>query len=146
MGIVLSWSVFSIVLFGIIGYVIGFRAAEPVLEGIVGTAGALVVGSVASVAAVAVLLHLPWERLSLGWLWSADGYVKRTLIWACGCIVASGVLGGALGYAAGFRTAQPIYDMLAVVGTIVIAIFVAVAVILVVIALNRASQRQGRRY
>ena len=141
MSIVLSWSVFSIVLFGIIGYVIGFRAAQPVLNGISGTVGTLVVGSVASVATVAVLLHLPWERLSLGWLRSAEGYVKRTLIWSCGCIVASGVLGGVLGYAAGFRTAQPIYDMLAVVGTIVIVILVAVALVLIIFALIRASQR-----
>ena len=145
MGKVLSWSVFSIVLFGIIGYVIGFRAAQPVLDGVAGTVGILVVGSVASVAAVAVLPRLRWEQLSLGWLRSAEAYVKRTLIWSCGCIVACGVLGGVLGYAAGFRTAQLIYDMLAVVGTIVIVILVAVALVLIIFALHGASQRHGRR-
>ena len=100
---VISWSVFSIVFFGIIGDVIGFRAAQPVLEGFPGKLGALVVGTLVSVGAGAILLRLPWWRLSLGWLWSGEMYVKRRLIWSCGGLVGCGLLGGLLGYFLGFE-------------------------------------------
>ena len=134
---IISWSVSSFALCTAISYLVGFRAAQPILEGFAGTVGAWVVGVPATVAAAMVLFRLPWRRLSLGWLWSGQRYVKRTLIWSCGCIVGCGLLGGLLGYFVGFQTAQPIYDILAVVGTVVIVVVVAAVLILIIFGLSR---------
>ena len=136
---VLSWSGLATVFCGIVGYVIGFRAAQPVLEGLFGAVGAIAVGIVMIGAAVLLLPRLPWKRLC--WLWSVGGDVRTTLIWSCGGIVVGGVLGSILGYAAGFRTAQLIYDMLAVVG--IIAVIGAVVLIGIGIGLRGRSQRRS---
>ena len=146
---VLGRSGLSVLLFGILGYVIGFRAAQPVLEEVTGQVGAISIGIVAIVVAVLVLrrLHLPWQRLSFRWVWQVGGDVKKTLIWSCSGIVVGGALGGILGYTAGLRTAQSIYDMLAVVGTIIILVVIFVVVVLVAlwfILLSTAESNERR--
>ena len=152
---VLGRSGLSVLLFGIVGYVIGFRAAQPVLEEITGQLGAVTFGIAAIVVAVLVLrrLRLPWQRLSLSWFWQVEGDVKKTLIWSGSGIVVGGAIGGILGYAAGLRTAQLIYDLLALVGLIVLIVVIAVVVVLAAlwfIMLSSAEsderRHRGRRY
>ena len=145
---VLARSGLSVLLFDIIGYVIGFRAAQPVLEEVTGQLGAVTIGIAAIVVAVLVLrrLRLPWQRLSLSWFWQIEGAVKKTLIWSCSGIVVGGAIGGILGYAAGLRTAQLIYDLLALVGLIVFIAIISLVMILLIIAGSRSPRRRGRRY
>ena len=145
---VLGRSGLSVLLFGILGYFIGFRAAQPVLEEFVGLLGAAAIGfAVIGVAVLALrYLHLPWQRLSLSWLWQVEGDVKKTLIWSCSGIVVGGAIGGILGYVAGLHTAQPIFDMFAVVGQITLIAILASVVILVLFAGSRNARRRSRRY
>ena len=143
---VLGRSGLSVLLFGIVGYVIGFRDAQPVLEEITGQLGAVTIGIAAIVVTALILRRLPWQRLSLSWFWQVEGDVKKTLIWSCSGIVVGGAIGGILGYAAGLHTAQLIYDMLALVGLIVLIAIISLVVILLVITGSRSPRRRGRRY
>lgn len=143
---VLARSGLSVLLFAIIGYVIGFRAAQPVLEEFIGPIGAVAVVVMTIAAGVFILPRLPRRRLSLSWLWQVGGDVRKTLIWSCSGIVVGGALGGILGYAAGLRTAQTIYDMLALVGVLALIVIISLVVILLIIAKSRRPRRRGRRY
>ena len=94
---VLGRSGLSLVLFGIVGYVIGFRAARPVLEEFIGPIGAVAVVVMTIAAGVFILPRLPRRRLSLSWLWQLGEDAKKTLIWSYSGIIAGGGLGGILG-------------------------------------------------
>ena len=159
---VLSWLGLSAALGVIFGYVIGFKAAQPVLEDFFGPLGLITVGIVALALTCLVLCQWWWrarQMVSLGslWrsLWPLAGDLKRTLIWVCCGVVVSGPLGGVLGYVSGFQTAQGIYDMAASLGMIVLAIIIVVAAVLIMFALlmnmvssdqsSRRSRRSGRR-
>ncbi len=143
MGAVLAWLAISLVASFGIGYVIGFRAARPVLEGLVGQVGAIVVAFLAVAAGVLVLrflrrFQLPWTRL-----WRVEGNLRKTLYWAGAAFAIGGGIGGFLGYTIGLQTAQSVYDLLAVLGTIAILI----GVVLVVFAIaNEKGQGRSRRY
>ena len=78
-----------------------------------------------------LLPRLPWGLLSSDLLRAVERDVRKTLIWLCAAIIVCAILSGILGYAAGFQTAQPTYDMLAVVGAIAIGIIVIGVVVLV---------------
>ncbi len=151
---VLGRSGLSALLGSIAGYFIGFRAAQPLLKEFTGPVGAISIGIAVIVLAVFILRRLPWRRLSLSWVWQVEGDVKKTLIWSCSGVAVGGALGGILGYVAGIRSAQPIYDMLDLVGTIVILVVIAVVVVVLAalwfVLVSRAAsderRHRGRRY
>ena len=138
---VLLWSVMFAATATIAGYVVGFRAAQPTLDPWTGAVGAIVVLVAAAVTAAVVLPRLPFRRIPWGALWSVEGNVRLTLLWSCVGIVVGSALGGVLGYAIGLRTAQAVYNALAVVGTIVIGIAIVAAVFMT----SMKSKRRGRR-
>ena len=140
MSTVLSWLAVGIVSGGILGVVFGFRAAQPVLEGFVGPVGAIVVVIAVIAAAVLVRPRLPWGLL---WplLWPLRG---RTLRWAGGVVIVGLGIGYILGYSIGLQVGQPVYDLLAGVGTIVVGI-VAFALVIGMVLLV-ASGQGHRRY
>ena len=146
---VLSWSGLSVVCLFIIGYVLGFRAAQPLGEKPWVVLGAITLGSV-----IIALVWLTWRymkrnrfSLSLARLWRIEGDITKTLSWACGGILVGGALGGFPGYQAGFRTAQVVYDLLAAVGVIVaMVVVVVVAVVIIVADQSNGKPTRRRRY
>ena len=157
----LSWLGLSTVLGVIFGYVIGFKAAQPVLEDFFGPLGLITVGIVALALTCLVLCQWWWRArlmVSLGSLWGSllpvAGNLRKTLIWVFCVIVAGGLLGGISGYAVGFQTAQLIYDTVASLGMIIFGIILVAVVILIIFALlshatssgQSSSRRRRRRY
>ena len=142
---VLSWSVLVALCGVIVGYVMGFWAADPVLDELYGVVGAVVVVVLLGLGAVRFLPRLRWRLLPWRWLWPIRGEVKNTLLGLCGGIVVGGAVGGALGYVAGLRTAQFISDLLAGVGVIAVVAVVIGAVALIVIGSRGKSRRRGGR-
>ena len=142
---VLGWSVLVALCGVIVGYVMGFWAADPVLDELYGVVGAVVVGILLVVGAVWVMPHLPWHMLSLRWLWPIEGDARKTFFWSCGGIVVGGALGGTLGYVAGVQTAQFIYDILAGIGVIAVVAGLIGAVVLMVVGSRGKSRRRGGR-
>ena len=118
------------------------------LEGLVGQVGAIVVVFLAVAAIVLVLRFLRGFQLPRIRLWRVEGSLRKTLYWAGAAFAVSCGIGGFLGYAIGFQTAQFVYDLLAGVGTIVIgAIVIGAAILLITAMANRQGQgRQSRRY
>ena len=148
MGAVFAWLGVGFIGSFIACYVIGFRAAQPVLEGLFGQVGAIVVVLLAAVAIVLVLRFLRRFKLPRIRLWRVEGSLRKTLYWAGASFAVSFGIGGLLGYAIGFQTAQFVYDLLAGVGTLVIgAIAIGVAILFITAMANQQGQRrQSRRY
>ena len=148
MGAVFAWLGVGFIGSFIACYVIGFRAAQPVLEGLVGQVGAIVVVFLAVTAIVLVLRFLRGFQLPRIRLWRVEGSLRKTLYWAGAAFAVSCGIGGFLGYAIGFQTAQFVYDLLAGVGAIVIgAIVIGAAILLITAMANLQGQgRQSRRY
>ena len=148
MGAVFAWLGVGFIGSFIACYVIGFRAAQPVLEGLVGQVGAIVVAFLAVAAIVLVLPFLRGFQLPRIRLWRVEGNLRKTLYWAGAAFAVSCGIGGFLGYAIGFQTAQFVYDLLAGVGTIVIVAIVIGAAILFFTAManQQGQRRQSRRY
>ena len=147
MGAVFAWLGVGFIGSFIACYVIGFRAAQPVLEGLVGQVGAIVVAFLAVAAIVLVFRFLRGFQLPRIRLWRVEGSLRKTLYWAVAAFAVSCGIGGFLGYAIGFQTAQFVYDLLAVVGTIVIVAIVIGAILLIIARANRQGRgRQSGRY
>ena len=109
---VLSWLIIATIMGVLAGAVFGVRAAQAVLEQIVGPLGAIVVALVVVAASVFIALRLPWGTLSR-WLWPIpQGIRPRT----AGAILVGLGLGGLTGYFIGLRVAQPFYDVLGYIG------------------------------
>ena len=143
---VLSWSALSALCGVIVGYFIGFRAADPVFEELYGGVGAAVVVVLLGLGAVRFLPRLQWRRLPWRWLWPIRGEVKNTLLGLCGGIVVGGAVGGGLGYAAGLNTAQFVSDGLAVIGIVAFVAGLILAVALIAANSRGKSRRRGGRY
>ena len=146
---VLAWFGVSLIFGGIVGYFVGFRAAQPVgggfaAFGIVVAAIAVIAGSVLSRS----LLRKGWRRISNGLFGPMSGDRRRNLTWVGVAVAGGGVIGGVLGYLIGLQTAQPILDMFAVLGVIVLYTLIAVTVIVVLIAMikGRPPRRWRKRY
>ena len=139
---VLAWLGLFFMLGGIVGYGIGFRAAQPVLQGFIGPLGAIALLILVLVVAALVLLRRPWRRMSLSWF-SVEGDVRKTLIWSC-CGSFGGIIGYIIGYAVGIRTAQPIYDILEIVGVIFLYVVFSAVMIAIVLGVVRDSRRSSR--
>ena len=137
----LAWLAIALVLGFIAGYIVGFQAAQPVLEAITGPLGAIVVGISVIAATALVWRFLPWGRLSCDWLRPGG---SKTLIWASVAVVVGGVIGYFIGYSIGFRTAQPIYDMLAIVGYVAFGVIVIGGVVAIGIAVTKPETRRRR--
>ena len=148
MGAVFAWLGVGFIGSFLACYVIGFRAAQPVLEGLFGQVGAIVAVLLAAVAIVLVLRFLRGFKLPRIRLWRVEGSLRKTLYWAGATFVVSCGIGGFLGYAIGFQTAQFVYDLLAGLGTLVIgAIAIGVAILFITAMANQQGQRrQSRRY
>ena len=143
---VLGWSFLSALCGAIVGYFIGFRAADPVFEELYGGVGAAVVVVLLGLGAVRFLPRLQWRRLPWRWLWPIRGEVKNTLLGLCGGIVVGGAVGGGLGYAAGLNTAQLVSDGLAVIGIVAFVAGLILAVALIAANSRGKSRRRGGRY
>lgn len=151
---VLAWLGVFLIFGGIVGYVVGFRAAQPVGEGFA-TFG-IIVAAIAVIAGAVLsrsFLRKGWRRilgtLPLAWLFGPmRGDRRRNLTWVGVAVVGGGVIGGVLGYLIGLQTAQPILDMFAVLGRIVLYTLIAVTVIVVLFAIvkDRPLGRRTRRY
>ena len=121
-----------------IGYGTGFWAAQPVCDGFA-SVGALAVG-VAVIAAVAFVFRWSGRRrksarrsLQLGrMLWRKDA-----LIWSSVALA----VGGIAGYVVGLRTAQPVCDALAGLGTFIVAIAIVGVIGWLVIDQSSKPQR-----
>ena len=147
-----GWLGLSLVVSSIVGYVVGFRAAQPVFNMFVGLIGAIVVTVIVGVITLFIVRHVPWGLLwyLLRWLVErkkasreSSGTSRRTLIWIGAAIVGGSLTGGALGYVIGLETAQPFFDMLAGIGTIVV--IVAVAALVVCAGVAAYARSGGRR-
>ena len=153
MGAVFAWLSVGFIGSFIACYVIGFRAAQPVLEGLVGQVGAIVVAILVVAAIVLVWRFLRGFQLPRIRLWRVEGSLRKTLYWAGAAFAVSCGIGGFLGYTIGFQTAQFVYDLLAGVGTIVlVAIAIGASAIVAALLLRTAMAnqqgqgRQSRRY
>lgn len=148
MGVVFAWVGIGFIGSFIACYVIGFRAAQPVLQGLFGQVGAIFVVFLAAVAIVLVLRFMRGFKLPRIQLWRVEGSLRKTLYWACATFAVSCGIGGFLGYVIGFQTAQFVYDLLAGVGILVIgAIAIGVAIVVITALANQQGQRRpSRRY
>lgn len=142
----LSWS--ALTAFGgiVTGYVVGFRAADPIFDEVYGVVGAAVVVVLIGLGAFLLLPRLPWRLLPWRWLWPIVGDLRKTLVALSGGAVVGGAIGGGLGYAAGTRTAQLVYDALAGIGLVALVAALILIVALVVVASGRGSRRRRRGY
>ena len=150
---ILAWLGVFLIFGCIVGYVFGFRAAQPVgggfaTFGIVVAAVAVVAGAVLSRS----LLRKGWRRI-LGNSTASRlfgpmrGERRRNLTWVGVAVVGGGAGGGVLGYFVGLQTAQPILDMFAVLGRIALYTLIAVAAVVVVFIMatsHRSRYRSGR--
>ncbi len=139
-GTIVSWFTVALAIGSIAGGVFGFRAAEPVLEELVGPLGAIVVAIVVIAGGAFLLPRLPWNRL---WdsLWPGNA---TTLAWSSGALAGGGLIGGLLGYIVALRVAQPFFDLLAGVGTIVLLAAAAAGVGLVIWLIATSDSRKRR--
>ena len=142
---VLAWLGLFTLLGVIAGYVIGFRAAQPVLEGLFGLLGVAALLVVVIVGVVLILLRRPWRRLSLSWFWPIEGDVRKILIWSC-CGPVGGSLGLILGHAVGIRTAQPIYDMIELVGVIFFLVLFSAVMLTIMVKSGRSQESKRPRH
>lgn len=137
----LAWSGLSAFLFLFTGYVTGFRAADPFFDsafGVVGTAVAVVLFGLGT---ILLVLRLPWRRLPWHWLWPIVGDLRNTLVGLSGGVVVAGAIGAGLGYAAGLRTAQFVYDVLTLIGILVVVACLALF-LWVMVAGSRGKRRR----
>ena len=142
----LAWSGLSVLFFLIAGYVIGFRAADPVFGSAFGVVGAAVAIVLLGSGTILLLRRLPWRRLPWHLLWPIVGDLRNTLLGLSGGVVVAGAIGAGLGYAAGLRTAQVVYDALTWVGIIAVTAFLVLVVALMVAGPRGRSRRRRRRY
>ena len=142
----LAWSALSALSCVIAGYVIGFRAADPVFDSLFGVVGAAVVVVLLGLGTILLLRRLPWRRLPWRWLWPIEGDARNTLFGLCGGVVVGGAIGGTVGYLAGLRTAQLVFDMLASIGVIAVVVGLIGAVVLMVAGSRGKSRRRGGRH
>ena len=142
----LNWSALSTLCGVIVGYVIGFRAADPVFDELYGGVGAAVVVVLLGLGAVRFLPRLRWRRLPWRWLWPIEGDLRNTLVGLSGGIVVGGAVGGGLGYAAGLGTAQLVSDWLAVIGLVAFVAVLILAVALIAVGSRGKTRRRGGRY
>ena len=137
----LAWSGLSAFLFLFAGYVIGFRAADPAFDSSFGVVGAVVVVVLLGLGSILLLRRVPWRRLPWRWLWPIAGDPRNTLIGLSGGVVVAGAIGAGVGYAAGLRTAQLVYDVLTWIGILVVVACLALVVWLIV-AGSRGKRRR----
>ena len=136
----LSWLAVGAFVGVIVGGVFGFRAAAPVLEYLVGPIGAIVAVGVVIAASVFLLRRVPWNGL-----WnSLRPRNSRTLAWSSGALAGGSLIGGLLGYIVALEVAQPFFDLLAGVGTIVLVAAAAAGIALVVWLMATSDNRRRR--
>ena len=133
---ILGWLGIAVVICGLIGYVTGFRAAQPVF-GIFGIVGSIVVGTVALAGTTLILQRLSWAWVARVNLSPANTNKLRLL----GITAVGALTSGGIGYVVGTRTAQDVVDLLDGIGLIVTAFLVAVFLILVAIATVSKSKK-----
>ena len=154
---VMTWFGITCFLSVVVGYVVGFRAAEPV-----GGAFAAFGIGVVSVFLIAVaysaraLLRSALRSLS-HILRSQDSYSlasedrRKTLTWVAAAVISAVLGGGVLGYLAGLRSAQSVVNILEGVGVFTFWTVIISVLALIFFAIMRGgnsrrytSQRRGR--
>ena len=129
------WLIIAVVVCGLAGYVIGFRAAQPDF-GFFGIVGTIVVGTVALVGATLILQKLPWGRVSWQNLSPANtNKLRLSIVTLVGALFSGGIC-----YVVGTRTTQDVVDMLAGVGLVITALVVAVVLIAMAIGKSKSSK------
>ena len=149
---ILGWFAVFLVLGGIVGYIVGFRSAQPIGGafapfGIIVAAIAVITGAILARSFLRISLRWILDILSFARLFgSMSGDSRKTLMWVGVAFVCGSAIGGGPGYLIGMRTAQLILDMFAGLGIVVFGALIAVAVALLAIAAARPSRyRYGRR-
>ncbi len=152
---VFAWFVVVLVLAVAIGYVLGFRASDPQVDGFANVS--IMVGAVALIAVgftSRVFLQKIFGRLAI---WKPlnrpiEGDIRNTLITIAVTGVSAAIAGGLGGYVTGLRTAQSVIGFFRMIG---IMVFAAAAIALVTLGIiaylnsqeprSRQSRRSRRR-
>ena len=151
---ILSWLLLTAFLGVIFGYIVGFRAARPVLQDWTGPVGLFAVGVLALLGVALLLRSFRGRRLAVDWFWmfleflwslfgqlraqGGDGTLKRNIVSLCSIAILGGAGGGILGYITGMQTAQFVFDMVAGLGLI--------AIVATVVGVGVYVVRRGNRY
>ena len=144
----LAWFVAVLVLAVASGYVLGFRAAEPQVDGfanlgiMIGVAVLVVIGFMSRVFLQDIFGRFATWRVLYR---PIEGDFRNTLITVAVASVLAAVAGGLGGYVTGLRTAQSIIDFFRMIGIIVFTLLVTALLLLGIYAYLNSQERRSRQ-
>ncbi len=144
-----TWFVVACFLSAVLGYALGFQAAEPVSGGFVPVGIVTIFVTILLVGIIARSRSRPVVRGFISILRTGDSYglarpkKAETLKWLFAAMLGGVVSGGALGYFAGERTAQSLLNLVDGLGVLVIIALIGLIVAALLPALATAEGRDG---
>ena len=144
----LAW--FTVVFFLAVasGYVLGFRAAEPQVDGfanlgiIIGAVALVVIGYMSRVFLQDIFGRIATWRVLYR---PIEGNFRNTLITVAVASVLAAGAGGLSGYVTGLRTAQSVIDVFRTIGVIVFALLMIALLSLGILAYLNSQERRSRQ-